>query len=206
MWKRQSVWSRAHKDWKGGHWLLRAVATPPLGFGAGYGVGYLLVARKMTSYPLWVPGLIGAVGAPVVWGLLTFLISLVMAPGKLLRESDVRIQKLERTRAVLRRKLINRALAAKYESQFGPKSSLPFGERFAIGVARFEELEAEVFAGDHSHSFEVLMLKDHLLGVLSKMMPEGTAEYRKWNARVYALAAAVFDHDVEAERMEQGEE
>jgi hypothetical protein len=45
-------------------------------------------------YPLWVPGLIGAVLAPIIWGLVTFAISRLRAPGRLLRERDEEISRL----------------------------------------------------------------------------------------------------------------
>jgi hypothetical protein len=37
---------------------------------------------------MWAPGFIGGVGALLLWGVLTFTISLLRAPGKLLKERD----------------------------------------------------------------------------------------------------------------------
>jgi hypothetical protein len=48
---------------------------------------------KMTAHwPMWAPGFIAAVGASLLWGVLTFIGSLVKAPGKLLKERDDAIE------------------------------------------------------------------------------------------------------------------
>ena len=46
----------------------------------------------MAHYPAWVPGLIGAVGAPLVWAALTLLISFLKAPGEIIGERDATIE------------------------------------------------------------------------------------------------------------------
>jgi hypothetical protein len=92
---RREIWRRAWKDWTGGHWLVRAVVSSPVGLGLAVGVVWLLGRWRMTAhYPLWVPGLIGAILTPIVWGLLTFAISRFRAPALLLRERAEEISRL----------------------------------------------------------------------------------------------------------------
>ena len=43
----------------------------------------------------WLPGLIGAVGAPLIWGVVTFIYTLAKTPGRLLREKHTEILRLE---------------------------------------------------------------------------------------------------------------
>jgi hypothetical protein len=84
----ESPWKRGWRNWSGRGWFVRSVCLPPIGFG----IGFLLGPRLMAQYPAWVPGLIGAVGAPFVWGLLTLVISLLKSPAETLAERDVELE------------------------------------------------------------------------------------------------------------------
>jgi hypothetical protein len=95
----EGPWKRGWKDWSGRGWLLRSVGLPLIGFGIGYLVGL------MAHWPPWVAGLIGAIGAPLVWGLATLAISFLKSPGKVIGERDsaiaaaeTRIRELEASR------------------------------------------------------------------------------------------------------------
>jgi hypothetical protein len=97
----EGPWKQGWEDWSGRGWLVRSVCLPLIGFG----IGWFLGPRLMAHYPAWVPGLIGAVGAPLIWAVLTLSVSLLKSPGKVLKERDntiqsrdARIRELELTR------------------------------------------------------------------------------------------------------------
>lgn len=82
----KEIWKRAWDDWTGGNWLARSIAVTILGTIIG-----LSVNRLLPQAPIWLAGLSGAIGAALLWGFLTFVISLLKAPGKLLKERDEKI-------------------------------------------------------------------------------------------------------------------
>jgi hypothetical protein len=85
----REIWRRAYADWKGGNWLFRALVTATLALVATLLLSPMLGRWKMTAHwPMWTPGFIGTVGALLLWGVLTFTISLLRAPGKLLKKRD----------------------------------------------------------------------------------------------------------------------
>ena len=89
--------SRAWKDWSGRSWLPRGVITAGFGLAIGLATARLLEWLKVTAhYPAWVPGLIGAIGALVFWGGITFIVALLRAPWKLLAETEEENNQLRR--------------------------------------------------------------------------------------------------------------
>lgn len=85
----REIWRRAFADWKGGHWLFRALVTATLALVATLLLSRMFGRWKMTTHwPMWAPGFIGGFGALLLWGVLTFTVSLLRAPGNLLKERD----------------------------------------------------------------------------------------------------------------------
>jgi hypothetical protein len=65
-----------------------------LGLAIGLGAGRLGIVRSMTAQLPWLSGLIGAIGSLLLWAVLTFTVSLLRAPGKLLKEREEKIAAL----------------------------------------------------------------------------------------------------------------
>ena len=90
--KKGEITCRAWSDWKGGHWLVRAVVMPLLGLAVGLAAGPILgqILGWRVTDPV-VTGLIGAIGAPLIWAVLTFLGTLLRTPYRLLAEKNALI-------------------------------------------------------------------------------------------------------------------
>jgi hypothetical protein len=108
----REIWKRAWVGWTGGNWLARSIFMSVAGALGVYFVGPLMTP----PYSILVAGAIGGILAAVLWAVITFLVSLFRAPGKLLRERDAVIAGLNATIEQLRSELaalVERAAAEK---------------------------------------------------------------------------------------------
>jgi hypothetical protein len=91
----QGIWERAWKDWSGRGWLVRTLCMGALAVAIGYFLGPRMA---LAHYPPWVGNLVAGGGAALAWAVLTFIIALAKAPGRLLREANAKIRAMESIR------------------------------------------------------------------------------------------------------------
>jgi hypothetical protein len=81
----KEVWVRSWRDWDGGHWIVRSILVPLLGAAIRL---IPRVDRLMAPYTLLTQSLACGIVAVLLYGLVTYVYSLLQTPGRLLKERD----------------------------------------------------------------------------------------------------------------------
>jgi len=95
----KEILGRGRKDWPGRSWFPRTIALLVLGFALGYVLWYSLGPRVL-AHPQ-IGALLAGILAAAIVPALTLAVSIVKAPGKLLRERDDELGRLGSLQAEL---------------------------------------------------------------------------------------------------------